>query len=373
MDDCLILGGGVIGLSLAYELAGHGLRVRVIDRTAPGSEASWAGAGIIPPGSNHEPKRLPPYDALVAISSKLHSAWSAQLREQTGIDNGYRVCGGLYLARNEQGRETLDAAAQCWQAGGIDARPLSIDELAQREPALTDDDVRPPVTAACLLPGEAQIRNPRHLKALFAACTSRGVTVSAAVEAYDFESSRGRVSGVVTSQGMLGAGAVCVATGAWSRLLLDRLGVRSMLKPIRGQIVLLAARPGQLRHVVNEGARYLVPRPDGRVLVGSTEEDVGFEKRTTGAGVASLLQFALGLAPSLADAAIERCWAGLRPATQDGLPYLGRAPDLENVFVAAGHFRGGLHLSTGTAVVMSELVRGQAPQIDLAPFRLDRT
>jgi len=127
-----------------------------------------------------------------------------------------------------------------------------------------------------------------------------------------------------------------------------------------------------LTRIINEGSRYLVPRADGRLLVGSTEEDVGFDRGTTAAGVAGLLDFALSLVGELDSAAIEQTWAGLRPATSDGLPYLGAVPGLENAYVAAGHFRSGLQLSTGTAVVMSQLIRGQQPQIDLSMFRADR-
>jgi glycine oxidase len=123
---------------------------------------------------------------------------------------------------------------------------------------------------------------------------------------------------------------------------------------------------------VNEGRRYLVPRDDGRLLVGSTEEDVGFDRGTTADAIAGLLEFAMSLVPNLARATLERFWAGLRPATEDGLPYLGSVPDVENAFVAAGHFRSGLQLSTSTARVMGQLVRGLAPEIDLEPFRLDR-
>jgi glycine oxidase len=154
--------------------------------------------------------------------------------------------------------------------------------------------------------------------------------------------------------------------------LAARLGIYARIKPIRGQIVLLTSPRSVLSRIVNEGSRYLVPREDGRLLVGSTEEDSGFDRATTAGGVAGLLDFAFSLVPELKRAAVERYWAGLRPATDDGLPYLGRVPDLDNVFVAAGHFRGGLQLSTGTAVTMSQCILGQRPQVDLTAFRLDR-
>jgi glycine oxidase len=153
---------------------------------------------------------------------------------------------------------------------------------------------------------------------------------------------------------------------------LGRLGISVGMKPVRGQMVLLGGPRPNLRRIVNDGPRYLVPRGDGRVLVGSTEEDAGFDKRTTAEGVSDLLDFAVRLAPGLKSMQFEQCWAGLRPATLDGLPYLGRLPGLDNAFVAAGHFRSGLQLSPGTAVVMSRLIQGLDTTIDLWPFRVER-
>jgi glycine oxidase len=177
---------------------------------------------------------------------------------------------------------------------------------------------------------------------------------------------------VRTSVGVFAAGQICLTAGAWTGALARQLRIAPEIAPIRGQIVLLTSSRPMPGRIVNEGSRYLVPRGDGRVLAGSTEEDVGFDRSTTAGGVAGLLDFALGLVPALAAAKIERSWAGLRPATRDGLPYLGRVPELENAFVAAGHFRSGLQLSPGTAVVMSQLIRGVPADVDLHAFRLDR-
>ena len=145
------------------------------------------------------------------------------------------------------------------------------------------------------------------------------------------------------------------------------------LRPIRGQIALLHGSRPLLTSVVNRGARYLVPRPDGRVLIGSTEDDVGFDKRTTAGAITDLLEMAFELVPELREQTLEQSWAGLRPATADRLPFIGPVPGLENAFIAAGHFRAGLGLSTGTAVVLSQLIRGETPTINLEPLRLDRT
>ncbi|HWC91404.1 MAG TPA: glycine oxidase ThiO [Pirellulales bacterium] len=368
--DCLILGGGVIGMSLAYELACQGLRVGVIDRGVVGGEASWAGAGILPPAAASP--EAPAEAQLRALANTLHAQWTEQLLEETGIDNGYRVCGGLYLDRQPGGPETLSSLAGQWRSQSIRVQQVPAVDLANLEPAIASQRLDDHL-AALYLPDEAQLRNPRHLKALYSACVRRGVTVHEATEVHDFVVRGRRVDAARTTLGSLAAEQFCLASGAWTGGLASRLGCRLELKPIRGQIALLQDEPGRLRHVVNDGRSYLVPRPDGRILVGSTEEDAGFDKRPTAEGIAGLLDFALELAPSLATARLERTWAGLRPGSVDGLPYLGVIPELDNAFVAAGHFRSGLQLSTATAVVMGQMIRGQDPGIDLAPFSPTRS
>ncbi|HEV7221261.1 MAG TPA: glycine oxidase ThiO [Pirellulales bacterium] len=370
MTDALIVGGGVIGLSLAYELAGEGWKVRVVDRGIPGREASWAGAGILPPAGAAAAND--PYDRLLQLSNELHRAWSEGLREETGIDNGLRRCGGIYLARDAATAGELGRSVESWRRTGVALEELSAAELGRREPALAGGAASPGLRSAYLLPDEMQLRNPRHLKALLAGCALRGVEVSAGVAVEDFEIRGERIASVQTSGGPIGAEVACLTSGPWTRALLARLGVQAAMKPVRGQMALLNSDRPLLHSIVNEGPRYLVPRPDGRILVGSTEEQAGFEKRTTAEGIAGLLAFATGIAPGLKAAQFEQCWAGLRPGTLDGRPYLGPLPGLANAFVAAGHFRSGLQLSTGTALVMGRLMRGLDPEIDLSPFRVDR-
>jgi glycine oxidase len=365
MSDCLIIGGGVIGLSLAYELAGLGRKVRLIEAGTPGREASWAGAGILPPASAHSDD---PLEQLMALSNGMHVAWHGELASTTGIDNGYRRTGAIYLARDQQLNRQLVQFVQAAQSGGIANEHLNRESLAKLEPALNPREL----LSAWLLEHEAQIRNPRHLRALVAGCIGRGVEMTSGVTAQQFEIRRGRVQAVRTNVGSLAADQFCVTAGAWSSELCGRLGAVVRIKPVRGQMLLLSTPMPLLSRIVNEGSRYLVPRNDARVLVGSTEEDVGFDRSTTASAETGLLEFAIGLAPALAQASLERFWAGLRPATEDGRPYLGAVPDVENAFVAAGHFRSGLQLSTGTARVMGQLMRGLTPQIDLAPFSLDR-
>jgi glycine oxidase len=170
----------------------------------------------------------------------------------------------------------------------------------------------------------------------------------------------------------LPAGRFVLAAGAWTGGLLDQLGWRPGIRPVRGQIALLNTGAPLFRRVLLWGSRYLVPRPDGRVLVGSTEEDAGFTKRTTAAAISELLTLAGRLVPALAEAHLEQCWAGLRPGSPDGWPFLGPVPGCPNLYVAAGHFRAGIQLSPVTGLVLKELLLGQETTVPLEPFRLDR-
>jgi glycine oxidase len=154
--------------------------------------------------------------------------------------------------------------------------------------------------------------------------------------------------------------------------LLRQLGVTTGILPVRGQMVLFRGPTRPFQRVLNEGSRYLVPRDEGYVLAGSTEEEVGFDKRTTPEATHQLKEFACELVPLLRRFQVEQTWAGLRPGTLDGFPYLGKIPGLDNTYAAAGHFRSGLQLSTGTAVVLGQLIRGERPAVDLTPFRVGR-
>jgi glycine oxidase len=354
--DVLILGGGVIGLTAAYFLAGDGASVSLLDRADLGQQASWAGAGILPPADPSSAHT--PVERLLALSNSLYPGLSQELRERTGIDNGFLVCGGV---------EVPTEGPTEWHGEGTRSVVLDRHGLSALAPDLADF-----VTRAYHLPDLAQLRNPRHLRALIAGCALRGVRLVPGCAARGFQKEGGRVDAVETEQGPFHAGKFLVAAGAWSDELLGELGWRPGIRPVRGQIALLNTdRPG-VRPVLLHGKRYLVPRPDGRWLIGSTEEEAGFDARPTAGGIAGLLAFGSGLVPVLAEAHLERCWAGLRPGSPDGLPYLGPVPGWENVFVAAGHFRAGIQLSPGTARVMTDLLSGRAPAVPMDAFRLDR-
>jgi glycine oxidase len=364
--EVVIVGGGVIGLSVAYVLARENVRVTVLDRQELGREASWAGAGMIAPTSEHAD--LSPTSALRAWSARLFPEWSDALRDRTGIDNGYRRSGGVDVACGETEAQALRAAAGRWRAEGVTFERLAYPDIRRVEPALS-----PAIEVAYFLPDRAQIRNPRHLRALAAAVESHGATLLPHHAVVRFDASGERIEAVVTERGAIPCDALVLAAGAWSGGLLAGLGIAAPTPPVKGQIVLLRARAGGPKRVVERGSNYLVPRDDGLVLVGATEEDAGFDTAVTAQGVAGLLAEALRLCPGLADAALERCWGGSRPGSIDTRPYIGHAPGYDNVIVAAGHKRAGLQLSPATAELVADLVLGRPPRLDLAPFAVGRT
>ncbi len=367
----VIAGGGIIGLSLAWQLARQGVEVVVLDQGRPGREASWAGAGIVP--AARATGDDPPEQRLAALSYGLHHQWAALLRQETGIDTGFRTCGGLYVATEEDQLPPLRQWYQECRRQGLEAQWLDAPELAQAQPALaTRGQEGGLVLAAVFVPEDVQLRNPWHLQALLSACLSLGVQVHGGTPLVDVEELSGGVVRAVTPAGTWEADRLCLCTGAWSGLLASRLGFRLPVEPIRGQIVLLRLSKREFEPVINLGPRYLVPRADGRVLVGSTEERAGFDKRTTSQAVRQLLQMATQLVPVLGQAEVERCWAGLRPCPPDRLPCLGRLPGWEQVYVATGHFRGGVTLSPGTAQVMAELMLGRPVAVELGPFAPER-
>ncbi|MEX0716332.1 MAG: glycine oxidase ThiO [Planctomycetaceae bacterium] len=364
MVDVVVVGGGVIGLTIAWELARAGVSVRLLEQGAFGREASWAGAGILPPGNPARARA--PLDRLRAESAALWPELTAALTEETGIDNGYRVCGGIMLSRGGDLGEHRAALSAC-RDEDLPVEVPTAAQLRELEPAIAPADA----TAgdeAYLLPTAAQIRNPRHLKALVAACVARGIELRSGETAIGFDSEGDRITAIRTTTDAHRAGRFCIASGAWSRRLLAAAGVDLPIEPVRGQMALLSLPRAPFRRVLQAGERYLVPRPDGRVLVGSTMERAGFDKRTTAAGIAGLIEFAVGLVPALGDATLERTWAGLRPGSPDRAPFLGRVPSHANLFVAAGHFRAGLQMSPATAVVMRQVLLDEDPLIPLEAF-----
>ena len=344
-----------MGLSLAYELSGRGFSVCLLDRQELGREASWAGAGMIPPGPTIDTgQRL---DRLALASQQLHPDWSQQLLEETGIDNGYRRCGGIHISfANKCPAGSL--AAWCLQLSqlGIRHQQLSSQDLAEVEPELSRKAVDG--EEAVLLCDEAQIRSPRHVRALIAACEQRGVRLVPHAQVRSFRTQQDRILAAETDTEHIVADNFFIAAGCWSQQLTDQLAVSVPVTPIRGQMLLLTADAGILRHVIVDGARYLVPRFDGRVLVGSTEEQVGFNKETTDTAINDLFRFAVGVVPRLREAEQQGRWSGLRPQPASGTPISERLPRWSNAWLVTGHYRAGLQLSPATAVALADELEG---------------
>ncbi|MFM7207706.1 MAG: NAD(P)/FAD-dependent oxidoreductase [Planctomycetaceae bacterium] len=374
MTDCCIIGGGIVGLSIARELAGRGHRVRVLTREGRRDTASWAAAGILPPAPDHA--GCTPNERLTAWSDRLHREWADDLRRETGIDNGLRICGGVHVCRDERGRDRLLADAANWRSRGAACEWLEANDVAAVEPALAAAVARAAVTGGFLLPEEIQIRPPRHLEALERSCDRRGVTITRGATVREIVMSGGRVDRVEADVGgsleEVRAGVFVLAAGAWSGLLGKAVGIAIDTRPIRGQIVQFAVPDLRLVRVVNRGLDYLVPRADGTLLAGSTLEDVGFDTATDEAAIARLAGVVRDLLGDQAAATPQRSWAGLRPGSHDGLPTIGPVPGCGNAFVAAGHFRAGLHQSPGTALLIADLVEGRTPPLDPTPFAVDR-
>ena len=336
--DALFVGGGVIGLSSAWELARRGLRVAVVERAEFGREASWAGAGIVAPA--------PPADAptafgrLRAASAARWPAWSAELAAAAGVDIGFRNCGGLHLLAPAELPHFLKLAAS---------------EQILAEACRTADietAVHAPGWAAAFVPSVCQVRSPRFLRALFAALPLRGASVLAQTPIVALEPTIGGWLARTNEGRSIAARHAVVCAGAWSAALLAPLGIVAPVRPVLGQLLAVKASPGLLRRVVEVGRKYLVPREDGVVLIGATEEDAGYGKPVTAEAAAALRAFAAGIVPALAAAPEIASWTGLRPATPHGRPWL--YSPLPGLWVAAGHFRQGLQLAPGTAALLAD-------------------
>ena len=358
-----------MGLSIAYALARRGILSTIIERDALGRAASWAGAGMIAPLS--EIVSAEPMIRLRTWSAALFAEWSEALLRDTGIDNGYLRCGGVDIALTEREDHELKGMAGRWRLEGIVFEKLAAADIRRVEPALTPD-----VRAAYFLPDRAQVRNPRHTRALSAACERMGVVMRTETEVLGFRNDGGAVTAVVTENEEFPCDIAIASAGPWTSRLLTDLGLAERIPtpPVKGQIVLLHDPTGvpPLKRVVERGKNYLVPRADGRILVGATEEHAGFDISVDDDASRRLLEEAFLICPGLNRLPVETAWAGLRPGSLDTRPYIGPAPGFPNLLIAAGHNRAGLQLSTGTAVMIADLIDDQPPQIDLSAFRPGR-
>jgi glycine oxidase len=358
--DVVIVGGGVVGAALAWRLAKDGRSVVLLERGEIGREASWAAGGILTPV--HLADYPPALSALCDASAKLYPDLVRELRDDSGVDVEYRVCGFLIVERNDEEAGHTAQLEAFKRGAGLPVERLGLDALRELQPGLSSD-----VRGGLLLPDIAQIRNPRLAVAFAEAARKKGVDVRPNVQVTGFLRVPGRVNGVRTTQGDVYAGTTVIASGAWSGDVLKPLGLALAVKPIKGQILLTQAAPGTIGPVIEAADTYLIPRADGKILIGSTLEDVGFDKRVTLDAVSSLAARAAAILPALGNLPLVTSWAGLRPSTPDRLPYIGRT-SMEGLLVSTGHYRNGILLSPISAALIADLIAGRTPSMDLAPF-----
>jgi len=360
----VIIGAGLIGLAIAFELATRGASVRVLDARAPGKAASWAGAGMLAPYTEALVSRS--FEELCVRSLALYPRFVESVRAAGGVDARLRLDGVLEAAYDDAQERRLRAHAEALAARGVAARFLERDETRFMEPALG-----PGVRGAAYSAAEGSVDNRRLGRALQAACSALGVRIDAPGGDVALEADARRVLGVQTRAGFAAAQTVINAAGAWAGIV-DGVPahVRVPVTPVKGQMLALAMPRGLVRRVTWVPGAYLVPRDDGRLLIGATVENAGFDVRVTAAGIRALLDAALAALPVLGDLAVAETWAGLRPGTPDGLPYIG-ATALTGYVVATGHYRNGILLAPATARGVADLVEGR-PDGALAPFALER-
>lgn len=369
--DVVVIGGGIAGCSAAWFLAQEGLDVLLVERDAVAAHASGAAAGMLTPTAEGEPGSPLLVRGLAALA-QLRESLCAELRARSGIDPEFEPSGVLRLALSEDDERTLRARSSALSESGVDVEWLDAQSAGALQPGLAAA-----LRGASWSPREAHVRSPLLTRAYAGAAQSLGarVVAGAAVTALVLEGDRVagvRVAGAL--EGVISAGCVVVCAGSWSGAVGSWLGAGVAagalppVEPVRGQILSLRESAPTVRTIVwGEGA-YLVPKRDGSVIVGATEERAGFDARVTARGMAELTSVAPRLVPALADAAFEHGWAGLRPSSPDGLPSIGRIDGVGQLIVAYGHYRSGVLLSPLSGQLVRDLVIGKDPGRDADVF-----
>lgn len=352
--DAIVVGAGIIGLSLAIELQKQGLGVLVVEKGEPGREASWAAGGMLCDFAAETPPEL---RELATASARMYPEFVRELEDESGLKIDLRSEGTLVFTHVETGHSPATTQSYALPA-----------PLAELEPALQiANGTEPRLIPQCV---NERCVDPRHLTAAaIASARHRGIDFWSGDDVVAVEMASGKASGVRTNKTQFAAGLVVNCAGAWA----GQIGPHPFpTRPVKGQMLCVAMPEKELvRHVVRTPDVYLIPRSDGRMLIGATAEEAGFDKQTVPETIQKLRQAAIDLVPRLADARILEAWAGLRPGTPDGLPILGATPT-PGYFVATGHFRDGILLAPVTAKVMAEMMTGPTPQIDVSKFSAGR-
>ncbi|TXM71016.1 glycine oxidase ThiO [Methylobacterium sp. WL120] len=365
--DVAIVGGGLIGLSIAWRIAQSGRSVAVVERETIGSGASLAATGMLAPAAEHEPGS----DPLLPLALDSLRRWPGfrdELEAAAGHDIDYREDGTLVLAIGRDEVERLRFRYELQRRSGVAAEWVAGTEVRRREPAL-----RPSVTAGVFCPLDHQVDPSRVMAALVQACRGAGVALVENSPVVALERTSGRVTGLRTANGVLQADTVILAAGAWSGeggLLPQNLALP--VRPLKGQSLALktTARTGTLSHMVWTEQVHMAPKGDGRIVVGATVEDCGFRPGVTAGGLYALLEGARRVLPGIEEMEVEAVWSGFRPTSDDDAPILGEiAPGL---VVATGHHRNGYLLAPVTADAIAALVTTGAMPVVARDFSLAR-
>jgi glycine oxidase len=368
----IVIGGGIIGCSVAWRLAAEGVATTVLERGRVGQEASWAAAGMIAPQAEADGPG-PFFDFCMKAREAFETIVDRLVRDG-GVDPEYDRAGILYIALDEAERAQLERRARWQRAAGAPVEELTGAEARRVEPMLSPETVY-----AIHMPTNRRADNRKLTQAYAAAARKAGAEFveGALVEALAIRGGRAtgdaQADGVVMDDGSTREADVVInAAGSWAGEVRGLEADRVKLHPVRGQIVCFEVAPGSIGPALFSLRGYLVPRRDGRLLAGSTMEEAGYNKVVTLAGLEKIARGAAAIAPALGAAPFRQAWAGLRPATRDLLPVLGFSPSVPNVLWAAGHFRSGILLSAITGEIIADLVKGRRPAIELGAFSAAR-
>lgn len=351
----LIIGGGVMGCATALELANRGVKdIVVLERAVVGAEASSAAAGML---AAQIESRNGDERARFVRAREAYASWALALRDASGIDIAHRRSGVLSLARSAADLERLERDVDAQRASGLRAELVDGARARAIEPEICEG-----LAGAAYYADEAQVDPPQLLRALVVAATRAGVVMRAGATVSTLLSEGGRCVGVsLGAREIIRADAVVLAAGSWSSLVPGLPEDLPPVRPVRGQLVLLEERPPRTSTILVEGHGYVVPRGDGRVICGSTMEDVGHRREITAAGVQGILAAAIAIAPRLGEAELVRSWCNFRPsvASDAGTPLIG-ASSLAGLFLATGHHRNGILLAKTTAEDVADAILAEA-------------
>jgi glycine oxidase len=365
--DVLIVGGGIVGCSVAYHLGKLGLRVALVERGEIAGEASLAGAGMLAAldGASEiyaHTEQASPFLQLCLAGLRYYRNLDQQLKQETGIDIGLVKAPMLRLAFSEQDVIALQARLAQQQRFLSGLQWFDGESARAIEPLLSST-----VLGVLASPHEYNVSAPRLTQAYACGAALHGVHIFTGRSADRLLLQKMRIAGIETNQGQIHAEHVVLAAGAWTARWHTQT-VSPIIFPVKGQMLALQAPLGQpLRHTLySHKLGYLVPKADGSIYVGATSEHIGFRKTVNAAGIATLLATVAEVAPKLLEGSFERSWTGLRPGSADGLPLLGGCRSRPGLWLASGHFRDGILLGPLTGHILAELIQGRA-----APFGLD--